>query len=192
MGGPNASLRVNQYEDDLGVNAHPFAGPDGNRRIAQIYALSQDRRTIYSNDYWVSTDWRRISCGPLRSGLQLQSLSASGSTMFVLTKQGDMFTRYWNYNTSGASAPTNLYTMNPNRAKLKQNFSPPDLSLQNLGTNSLPFMEKLLIASIFSTGHARIIRLLRIEGRKTIRMAIRNLRIFMALCSTVHPSRFSY
>ncbi|MEC7984831.1 MAG: hypothetical protein VX278_06690, partial [Myxococcota bacterium] len=165
----DASLRVNLYEDDLAANQHPFLpGPDGKPGgIAQMYALAKDRRNIYSNDYWVSTDWRRISCGPFRSRLKIQSLSSSGSTMFVISEKGDMFTRYWNYNTSGASAPTNLYTLDPERSKPGNFFTtrllPTEPWYQQPPING-QITDRI---SIFSTGHAgNQARLLRVEGKK--------------------------
>lgn len=165
----DGSLRVNLYEQDLLGNKHPFLpGPDGEPGgIAQIYALSKDRRTLYSNDYWVSTDWRRVSCGPYRSQLKIQSLSSSGSTMFVITEKGDMFTRFWNYNTSGASAPTNRYTLDPLKAKAGSfyttRFIPaepwfPQPPIDGVITDRI---------TIFSTGHAgNHARMLRVEGRQ--------------------------
>ena len=163
----DASLRVNLFEDDLKANRHPFLpGPDGEPGgIAQIYALSEDRRTIYSNDFWVSTDWRRISCAPKRNNVQVQSLSSSGSTMFVLTDEGELWTRYWNYNTSGASAPTNLYTLDAKQAA-PGNF----LTTRFLPTESW-FLQPAITGyhtdriTILSTGHAgNHARLLRVEG----------------------------
>ena len=165
----DGSLRVNLYENDLLGNQHPFLpGPDGEPGgIAQIYALSKDRRTLYSNDYWVSTDWRRISCGPYRSQLKLQSLSSSGSTMFVITEKGDMFTRFWNYNTSGASAPTNKYTLDPQQAKPGSLYTTRFIPAEPWFAQPPIQGEITDRITIFSTGHAgNHARMLRVEGRK--------------------------
>ena len=165
----DASLRVNLYENDLLDNKHPFLpGPDGEPGgIAQIYALSQDRRTIYSNDYWVSTDWRRISCGPYRSQLKLQSLSSSASTMFVITEKGDMFTRFWNFNTSGASAPTNLYTLDPSKAKPGSLYTTRFIPAEPWFSQPPIQGEITDRITIFSTGHAgNHARMLRVEGKQ--------------------------
>ncbi len=68
--------------------------------VAHLYRLHADGLHIHWSDWWLPADWSRQVCPPERGALELVSLSASASTLFVLAANGRLFTRLWDYDTS--------------------------------------------------------------------------------------------
>jgi hypothetical protein len=73
----------------------------GNGKVSHIWALRRGGRRISFWDPWLPLDESYGICGPLRGRFRAVNLSASGSTLFVIGPQGDMFTRIYDFDLSG-------------------------------------------------------------------------------------------
>ncbi|MFL5780506.1 MAG: hypothetical protein ACJ760_04265 [Thermoleophilaceae bacterium] len=73
----------------------------GNGKVSHIWALRRSGRRISFWDPWLPLDESYGTCGPLRGRFRAVNLSASGSTLFVIGKRGDMFTRIYDFDLSG-------------------------------------------------------------------------------------------
>lgn len=71
--------------------------------VATVYLLRGDRRRITYLDPWLPQDESREVCGPRRGTARLAALDASGSTLFVVTETGRLFTRLYDFDVSGAN-----------------------------------------------------------------------------------------
>jgi hypothetical protein len=83
---------------DSGGTQHPVGGA----KVSHIYLLRQGGQRITYTDPWLANDDSYEVCGPLRGRLQSVSLSAAGSTVFVIDRFGDMYTRLYDFDISGA------------------------------------------------------------------------------------------
>ncbi len=88
----------------------PFAGGysdiDGNFHaisagVTTLYALSGDGLKISYADPWLPADFAREIGGPLQNRFRARSLSASASTLFVISDTGEMYTRLADFDTLG-------------------------------------------------------------------------------------------
>ncbi len=86
---------VGTYSDIFGVEHSVGLG------VGHLYRASPDGTRIHWNDWWLPADWSRQVCSPERGGLRILSLSASASTLFVLTEDGGLWTRLWDFDTAG-------------------------------------------------------------------------------------------
>jgi hypothetical protein len=73
----------------------------GNGKVSHIWALRNGGRRISFWDPWLPLDESYGICGPLRGRFRAVNLSASGSTLFVIGRRGDMFTRIYDFDLSG-------------------------------------------------------------------------------------------
>jgi hypothetical protein len=86
---------VDHYADIFGQEHSVGMG------VAHVYRASPDGTRIHWNDWWLPADWSRQLCTPDRGGLRVLALSASASTLFVLTEDGALYTRLWDFDTAG-------------------------------------------------------------------------------------------
>lgn len=71
--------------------------------ILTIYALRGDGRRITYLDPWLPSDESREVCGPQRGTALMAGLAGSGSTVMVITNTGDVYTRVYEFDVSGAN-----------------------------------------------------------------------------------------
>lgn len=71
--------------------------------ILTIYALRGDGRRITYFDPWLPSDESREVCGPQRGTVVMAGLAGSGSTVMVITSTGDIYTRLYEFDVSGAN-----------------------------------------------------------------------------------------
>lgn len=94
----NRHRNVEYYEDPYG-NQFNW----GRSGCTTLLALKSDGQQITYSDPWVSPDFSRQICGPRRGRVRIESLSGSASTLFALTAAGDLFTRFYDYDTDGST-----------------------------------------------------------------------------------------
>lgn len=82
--------------DDVG-NAHEV----GNDKVSHIWALRTGGQRMTFMDPWLPNDDAYEMCGPLRGRFRAVDLSASGSTVFVIGRGGDLYTRLFDFDISG-------------------------------------------------------------------------------------------
>ena len=85
-----------------------YSTPDGKEqpisyaKVTQVVALGQDGSHLYSLDPWLARDYSYEIGTPFNSRFQAESVSASGSVIFITNKYGDMYTKLSDYDVRGA------------------------------------------------------------------------------------------
>ena len=101
-----------RYTDPAG-NHQPIGGA----KVSHIWALRSGGRRISFWDPWLPLDESYGICGPDRGRFTAVNLSASGSTIFVIGKRGDMFTRVYDFDLSGHDRFFDKYSYANQRGK---------------------------------------------------------------------------
>ncbi len=144
------------YEDSNGTRHHIGLG------VAHIYMLDPEGKKIYYNDWWLPADWSRQVCGPQRGTFQAVQMSVSGSTLFVINAQGEMFTRLYDFDVSGEN-PFLTYTFVQTKTAANVRRIPiPDWHAQP----PIPSGRITSRITIFQDGEGNASRTLRVEGEK--------------------------
>ncbi|GAA4477690.1 hypothetical protein GCM10023094_20380 [Rhodococcus olei] len=73
-------------------------------KMTMVPALTGDGSRITFADPWLPNDDSSEIGGPLGSRFRSAYLSAAGSTMFVMNRYGDMYTRTFDYDSSGSDS----------------------------------------------------------------------------------------
>jgi hypothetical protein len=87
---------VGFFED---VDGKSFTGGGG---LTTYYFLSKDGTEIYFSDSGLPPDWSHTMEGPRRGTFVAEGFDVSASTMFVIDRQGEMFTRLADFDTNGS------------------------------------------------------------------------------------------
>lgn len=98
------------WSDDAG-NAHGV----GNDKVSHIWALRTGGRRMTFMDPWLANDDSYEMCGPVRSRFRAVNLSASGSTVFVVGRHGDLYTRLFDFDLSGSDGVFFRYSYEPQK-----------------------------------------------------------------------------
>ncbi|MFO0598179.1 MAG: hypothetical protein U0228_22945 [Myxococcaceae bacterium] len=147
---------VDRYEDRLGTTHNVGNG------VAHVYRLGANGRTLHFNDWWLPNDWSRQICMPGRGTFFAENLSSSASTTFLIGTDGAMYTRLYDYDTSGEN-DTLTYSFALTAASGDTRALPaedwrrqPDVT-DGLITRTI---------TIFQDGQGNAARVLRVEGVK--------------------------
>ena len=124
--------------------------------VAHLYALDGEG-LIRLNDWWLPADWSRRVCGPERGAVPLAGLSASGSTLFVVGRSGELYTRLYDLDTSGENELLTYSYVDPDERALPAEPWSLQPSPEGAVTSLL---------TIFQTGEGNAARTLRIEGQQ--------------------------
>lgn len=144
-----------------------FVDPAGNHQlvglgtVAHIFALNSDGQRITYMDPILPVDTSYEMCGPHRGRLQMVNLSTSGSTTFVMNRYGDMYTRLYDFDISGADTLFFRYTYEsmPGVSGAPIQLPAPDWIMH-------PRIDGQITdrITIFKTGIGSDSRILRVEG----------------------------
>jgi hypothetical protein len=96
---------------DSAGNAHAV----GADKVSHIWALRTGGRRLTFMDPWLASDDSYEMCGPVRSRFRSAGMSASGSTVFVVGRHGDLYTRLFDFDLSGSDAAFFHYSYDPQR-----------------------------------------------------------------------------
>jgi hypothetical protein len=91
------------FRDTAGRRHHPIG-------VATVYLLRGDGRRITYLDPWLPQDESREVCAPRRGTLPMVGISGSGSTVFVVGAHGELYTRLYDFDVSGANTVFGDYT----------------------------------------------------------------------------------
>lgn len=92
-----SKLEDQTWPDDAG-NEHAV----GDGKVSHIWLLSNDGRRLTYMDPWLPPDQSYEMCSPHRGRFVSSAMSASGSTVFIIGRNGDMFTRLYDFDIAGA------------------------------------------------------------------------------------------
>lgn len=87
---------LHTWEDKNGVKHTRYSSKTVGRGCTSVFVLRSDEQTITLLDPWLPSDYSREICPPMdkakNRSLKMAAISASGSQLFVLAKNGDMYT----------------------------------------------------------------------------------------------------
>jgi hypothetical protein len=98
------------WTDDAG-NAHGV----GNDKVSHIWALRTGGQQLTFMDPWLPNDDSYAMCAPRDGRFRSVNLSASGSTVFVVGRHGDLYTRLFDFDLSGSDGVFFDYSYEPQR-----------------------------------------------------------------------------
>ncbi|WP_328296469.1 hypothetical protein OG389_00740 [Streptomyces sp. NBC_00435] len=148
-------------EDDVWRDTAGNNHPAGAAKVSHLFALSEDGSRITYLDPWLPADHSYEMATPLRGRFQARALSASASTSFVINRYGDMYTRLYDFDISGADRVFFRYSYEDQRGATipKIQLPAPDWTHQP----EIPGQVTDRI-SIHKTGAGSDARELRVEG----------------------------
>jgi hypothetical protein len=102
-------------EDRFWVDSAGNRQPVGADKVSHIWMLNAGGQRLTYNDPWLAADMSYEMCGPHRGRLRAVNLSASGSTVFVIDRFGDMYTRLYDFDIAGNDPAFFRYSYNDQR-----------------------------------------------------------------------------
>lgn len=98
---------------DAAGNAQPIGGG----KVSSVYALTGDGSQITFMDPWLPADHSFHLEAPLNGRFQATAISVSGSTMFLINKYGDMYTRQDDFDEDGSDTVFYRYSYDSQAGK---------------------------------------------------------------------------
>ncbi len=149
------------------INTERFTDTAGRERppigVATVYLLRSDGRRITYLDPWLPADESREVCGPRRGTLPLAGLSGSGSTVFVVGRRGELYTRLYDFDISGANTVVGGFSWYQDRPANDPRWQLPGPDwVRHPRPRRAAITDRITIVK--SGSHAND-RLLRVEGR---------------------------
>lgn len=144
-------------------------------KCTQVVVLSKDGARIYSLDPWLAQDYSYEVGTPYNSRFIVESISASGSVIFITNKYGDMFVRQSDFDVNGSDPAQFRYTWQhdnrpaaDNALQHRLDSSTAAIALPPRDWRQLPKIPGTITnrISIHSTAPGSQHRELRVEGKK--------------------------
>ncbi|QES51595.1 hypothetical protein DEJ50_30860 [Streptomyces venezuelae] len=145
---------------DTAGNDHPVGGA----KVSHVFALSPDGSRIRYVDPWLPADHSYEMATPLRGRFQARALSTAASTSLVVNRYGDLYTRLYDFDISGADRVFFGYSYEDQRGAVfpKIQLPAPGWVHQPKVPASGEITDRI---SVHKTGRGSDARELRIEGR---------------------------
>ena len=146
------------FTDPAG-NAHTV----GSGKVSHIWQLSRRGQRLTYMDPWLPSDESYEMCAPHRGRLRSRAISASGSTVFVINRFGDMFTRLYDFDISGHNSFFLDYAYEDQRG-----LADPLIQIPAEPWKEQPKIPGRITSSISiaKRGTGSVHRTLRVEGRR--------------------------
>lgn len=151
-----SKLEDKTWFDDAG---NPHVVGDG--KVSHIWLLHHGGRRLTYMDPWLPPDQSYEMCGPHRGRFRSSAMSASGSTIFLLGRYGDLYTRLYDFDIAGADPLFFDYSYDDQRGLAK-----PVIQLPSPDWVKQPKIPGRITdrISIHKTGVGSAHRQLRVEG----------------------------
>ncbi len=146
------------FTDTSGRQQHPLG-------VGTVYLLRGDDRRITYLDPWLPQDQSREVCGPQRGTTALAGIDASGSTVFVVSERGELYTRLYDFDVSGANTVFGDYSWERGRPASDTRWQLPGPRWARQAAPPGQVTDRISIAR---TGSDAADRLLRVEGRTRV------------------------
>lgn len=143
------------FTDTSGRTQHPIG-------VATAYLMRDNGRRITYLDPWLPQDESREVCTPRRGTLPLANLSSAGSTIFAVGQRGELFTRLYDFDVSGANTLLGKYTWQSPRPATDTRWQLPGPGWRTQPKPRGTITDRISIAR---TGVDASHRLLVVEGR---------------------------
>lgn len=147
---------------------------DVGKGVSNLFFLRQKGQHIIYLDPWLPNDFSYQVGSPHRGRFQAIAISASGSTLFIISKYGDMYTRTYDFDMVGAdnfffhySYHTKEYNVNDTLDILSRKIPRP---LPLAGWKQQPKIQGAITdrITIFKAGKGAVRRTLRVEGKDSL------------------------
>lgn len=154
---------VSQLEDgtwrDSAGNDHAV----GDGKVSHIWLRNHNGRRLTYIDPWLPPDQSYEMCSPHRGRFRSVGMSASGSTIFIIGRYGDLYTRLYDFDIAGADPLFFDYSYENQRGAAE-----PVIQLPSPGWVRHPKIRGTITdrISIHKVGARSIHRELRVEGRR--------------------------
>ncbi|RNL62142.1 hypothetical protein EFK50_10080 [Nocardioides marmoriginsengisoli] len=151
-----SKLEDKTWSDDAG-NKHKV----GDGKVSHIWLLSHRGQRLTYLDPWLPPDQSYELCSPYRGRFRAAAMSASGSTVFLVGRYGDLYTRLYDFDIAGADPLFFDYSYEDQRGAAK-----PVIQLPSPGWIRQPKIPGRITdrISIHKTGSGSAHRQLRVEG----------------------------
>ena len=148
-----------KYYNDIDGNAHSVSAG-----VTTLYLLDKSGHTIFFADPWLPPKFSHIIDTPNQGTFIASNMAVSGSTIFLINAAGEMYTRLYDYDTSGQN-PVLAYSYK--REKRKSSSRKMVRSLPNESWRKQPNIDAKITNSItiFQTGKGNSSFELRVEGQ---------------------------
>lgn len=152
------SPRESGYWIDPAGNRHEV----GEGKVSHILSLRKERNRITMNDPWLPRDRSYEICTPRRGTFKVRNIAASGSVVFVIGNNGDMYTRLWDFDIAGLDKTFFQYSYEDQRG-----LANPAIQLPGDHWVQQPKIRGRITdrISITTVGRGTDHRTLRVEGR---------------------------
>lgn len=153
---------VSNVEDETWLDPAGNHHRIGDGKVSHIWLLGEDQRTFTYLDPWLPKDLSYEMCGPHRGRFVAESMVSSGSTVFVVNRYGDLFTRVYDFDIAGADPVFFSYAYEDQRG-----VDDPDIQLPGAPWVVQPKVSGEITdrLSITKSGTGVVHRTLRVEGR---------------------------
>ena len=157
------------WYEDIFENQHHY----GTMGLETLYFLSENGQEIHFTDSGLPSDFSHSILLPERGSFIAKNISTSGSTIFLINEQGDMFTRLLDFDTVGSDPMFFKYTYNNEKQKFlgsdyRSNFTPWGLPNEDWKKHpKIQLTGKAKITSaitIFQNGKGNFAREMRVAG----------------------------
>ncbi len=144
---------------DIDTNAHSVSAG-----VTTLYLLGKNGHTIYYADPWLPPKFSHIIDTPEKGSFIASNMAISGSTIFLINEAGEMYTRLYDYDTSGQNPVLAYSYKRENRMKSSRRMV---RSLPNEDWKKQPEITGFITNSItiFQTGQGNSSFELRVEGK---------------------------
>jgi hypothetical protein len=132
--------------------------------VTTVFVLREDRQRITYLDPWLPIDYSYEMCGPQRGTLRLSGISASGSTTFVAGMNGSLWTRLYDFDTSGANSIFVDYSYEDQRGLSDHRVQLPASPWVEHDPPPGRYTDLVSIEKIFREDKTDMTRRLRVEG----------------------------
>lgn len=153
-----SQLEDGTWRDDAG-NDHAV----GDAKVSHIWLLRTGGQRLTYIDPWLPADESLEMCAPHRGRFRSVALSASGSTVFVVGRHGDLFTRLYDFDIAGNDPVFFDYTYRDQRG-----VANPKIQLPSPAWVEQPKIPGRITdrISVHKVGTRSLHRELRVEGRR--------------------------
>jgi len=155
---------VSHLEDETWTDPAGNHTQIGGGKVSHIWGLRSGGQRLTFWDPWLPLDESYEMCGPHRGRFRAVNLSASGSTVFVIGRRGDMFTRLYDFDISGHDPLFFTYSYEDQRGA--GDGAPIQLPAEAWAEQPKIPGRITSAISIHKTGTATVHRILRVEGAR--------------------------
>jgi hypothetical protein len=152
---------LSPVEDRTWTDSAGNEQPVGDAKVSHVFMARDGGRRLVYMDPWLPADDSYEMCGPRRGRFQAIALSAAASTVFVMNRAGDLYTRLYDFDMSGADSFFLKYSYEDQRGKQGAPIQLPAVVWRRHRRIRGPIRDAI---SIHKTGAGSNSRVLRVAG----------------------------